>query len=309
MAKRRKLKIHRLLILIFIVAILISLIVYAASQLFKLFRDDDLGMVCAYDPLEPTVLDIEVMAEHYLLFNYATDTDYLALDPDAMIYPASLTKLMTLDTVINAGIDLNATVIIDEDDHALAYSRNASIAGLEIGEEYSLNDILHAMILPSGADACSALENYFASRGLDLVSMMNERALNLGMNDSHFANTTGLYEDDNYTTLHDLKLLLRDIYQNKDALNVVNCLTYTATNGQGFTSTIYDLGLADLNMVKVLGGKTGYTGESKLNIVVNFNNGKDDYALILAEVDDSVSYNHALDVEDILTYLYPDLVE
>ena len=220
---------------IFILVLIILISIYLLNSLYQSLNDD---YVCEYDETEGYALSLEPYSDHYYIFNVDTGTDYYAYEEDEIIYPASITKLMTLDTILNLDVPLDDEIVITYDDFDLMHTRNASVAGLIVGSSYTIEDLLYAMILPSGADACEALERYFLERDIDLVTKMNERAKELKMDNSHFVNTTGLYEDEHVTSLKDIKKLVIDLYNYDVAYDILSTFEYV-TGDEKYYSSLY----------------------------------------------------------------------
>lgn len=309
MKTRRRLKIRysRLVILIGLIALVIGSIWTTYS--FVIDNDHHGGM--EYDFKKPLTLSLDLNSQHYLIFRTDTKTDYFAYEADEVIYPASVTKLMTLDAILALNPDLTSEVVMQTEDYALMYSRNASVANLGVGYKYTIEDLLYAMILSSGADACAALERYFENQGINLVEQLNQRAMDLGMDQSHFVNVTGLFEEEQVTSLNDLKKLVLDLWQYPQAKAILSSMAYESNN-RTFYSTLNAYGVDDVGEAHVLGGKTGYTYQSKQNIVVFYEVEDHIYCMMLAEADGNPvdgEYFHADDCIDILSYLYDFLVE
>lgn len=296
--KKKRIKI----IIILISAFLISISIYLLRLQNQGFYNSN--YICEYDETKAYPLSLELYSDHYYIFNVDTGIDYYAYKEDEIIYPASITKLMTLDTILNLNVPLDDEIVVSYDDFDLMYARNASVAGLTIGSSYTIEDLLYAMVLPSGADACEALERYFLERDIDLVAKMNERAKELKMDNSHFINTTGLYEDEHVTTLKDIKKLVIDLYADEVAYDILSTFEYV-TGDEKYYSSLYHLGMDDYETVEILGGKTGYTYESKQNIMVLYRHGTYTFCMLLAEADgEEGGQYHAADVYTILDYLY-----
>lgn len=96
------------------------------------------------------------------------------------------------------------------------YAQNASMAGFLPGENAKIIDILYGNILPSGGECSIALAEYVAGSEQAFVELMNEKAKDLGMNNTHFMNATGLHNESHYTTVKDIGILLQyDSYYKK----------------------------------------------------------------------------------------------
>ena len=122
-------------------------------------------------------------------------------------YPASITKLMTALVAIENG-DLNATIQITQD--MLKGLENTSLANIQPGETYTLEQLLYGALLPSGNDAAIAIAYLVGNGNLDnFVAMMNEKAKQIGATGTHYVNPHGLSDDDHYTTAYDVYLVLQ----------------------------------------------------------------------------------------------------
>lgn len=116
--------------------------------------------------------------------------------------PASLTKLMTA-VVVAERIPRDEAVTITE--RAVA---TEGVAGrVRAGERFAAEDLMKMMLIVSSNDAAAAFADHFIEKGDDLVARMNEKAREIGMNDTHFANASGLDAEDHYSTAFDLALL------------------------------------------------------------------------------------------------------
>ena len=88
------------------------------------------------------------------------------------------------------------------------------MAGFSAGEEVSAEDLLYGVLLPSGAECCIGLAEYVAGSVDAFVELMNQKAAELGMNHTHFCNPTGLHDENHYTTVSDLAILLETVLEN-----------------------------------------------------------------------------------------------
>lgn len=248
-------------------------------------------------------LDINLYSRAYLLIRL---NDYKALygeKYDSTIYPASLTKVLTMDTLLSCFSDLGDVSSISQDQYNNLIYENASVAGLVPYRDYSLYDLLYFLILPSGADAAVAISNYFESKGLNLVDEMNKRCEALGLKDSHFTNPTGLHDDDMYTTLKDLSIIYIDCLKYEEGKRVLKTSNLKDYN---LYSTLYPLTNRSDNII-VYGGKTGYTDEAHQNIIVFYEANNRSYILLLAGAQGDSSEGssfHIKDVNTIIDYLY-----
>lgn len=127
------------------------------------------------------------------------------------IKPASTTKLMTLyiteQALAQGQIQLTDKVRVSK----MAWSRGGSRMFLKLGEQVSVQDLIEGVIVASGNDACTALAEYIAGNETSFAELMNQTAKRLGMNDSHYTDSTGLPTPDHYSTAYDLAVLARHV--------------------------------------------------------------------------------------------------
>lgn len=265
---------------------LICIIPIAAAMLFTVFsynkyhdlslalQEEEKIIISANSPSKGTgrgFSGLELFSSNAVLFDPNSGDILYGKDPNEIIYPASLTKIMTALVAIENIDDLDRSVTLKYADYAGLYEQNAAMAGFSLGETVTVRDLLYATLLPSGAEAATALANAAAGSNENFVALMNERAISLDMNNTHFVNVTGLHDDDHYTTVSDLSLLLKEASKNRDFMEPYTTLRYTTTatqqhpQGLKLTSTLVPR-LAQLNRDRepIIGNKTGYTEEAQL---------------------------------------------
>ncbi len=188
------------------------------------------------------------------------------------MYPASITKIMTslvvLDAVDAGQISLDTPVTASA--QAVDLPWNSSTAGIKAGETLTVLDLLYCDLLPSGNEACNILSEAVAGTSAQFVALMNEKAAQLGMEDTHFMNPHGLHDPEHYTTAYDIYLMASAAMENETFRTIVRTPSYTlpATNLQperviytsnGLLSNFYAIGYT---YSKAIGIKTGNTGEA-----------------------------------------------
>lgn len=150
-------------------------------------------------------------AKSYLLIDAQTGHELASLEPDQRLAPASLTKLMTAYVVFKAlsqdQIQLEDEVTISE----RAWRTGGSRMFVEVGKRVPIRDLLLGMIVQSGNDASVALAEHIAGSESVFAEMMNQSATSLGMLSSNFRNSTGLPDEQHYSTARDLATLARAI--------------------------------------------------------------------------------------------------
>lgn len=187
------------------------------------------------------------------------------------IYPASLTKMMTAIVAIENLSDMQENIELSDSMFQTLYDANASMAGFQPGEKARAIDLLYGAMLPSGAECCLGLAEQIAGSERSFVKMMNRKAKELGMDDTHFTNATGLHDENHYATVKDLAVLLDYALQNDNFREIFTSSRYSTgatskhPDGITFYSTMFaKLGNSDIIGGDILGGKTGYTGEAGL---------------------------------------------
>ena len=159
----------------------------------------------AYSAAEPP----SITSPRALMVELETDTTLFERDADERCYPASITKVMTAIVVLE-NADLDAEVTVEESDFD-ELTWDSSVADLKAGETLSVRDLLACLLLPSGNDAAYVLARYVGGGDWHaFVDLMNEKAAELGCENTHFVNPCGLHDDDHYTTARDLVTIFEE---------------------------------------------------------------------------------------------------
>lgn len=207
---------------------------------------------------------ISIDAKASLLVNGETGEVLHAENEHEKLYPASCTKIMTaLLTLENCSLD--DTVTMQSEDFT-DVNNGASSAGLKVGEQISIEDLLYCLMLPSGNEAANALARVTGGSVEDFVKMMNDRAAELGCTNTHFVNPNGLHDDEHYTSAYDLFLMAQQAMQDSTFATIVNTaqkkLPATNMNGERVIYTTNDLifsSSTDIYYDNCYGIKTGHT--------------------------------------------------
>ena len=192
---------------------------------------------------------------------------------------ASTTKIMTA-TVIIENCDLSQTVTVSKK----AAGTGGSRLGLKTGDKITIRDLLYGLLLCSGNDAAIALAETAAGSVQNFSNMMNNKAKELGLNNSHFESPHGLDSDNHYTTAYELALLADYALQNSTFRNIVGTKNYTITiNGypKNITNTNELLGSLD----GVYGVKTGFTNGANRCLVTSCKRGEMDIICVVLGCD------------------------
>ncbi len=258
----------------------------------------------------------ELSAAAAILMDTETGDIYYEQNIDEQRAPASTTKIMTALLVIEAIENGQFTL----DDSVAAYddcqqgmdedSSNASPI-IEPGEILSVRDLLYCAMLVSANEACNILAEYTAGSIGDFVTMMNEKATELGCTNTHFANPSGLEDSDHYSSARDMALIAREAVTHDSFVALCSSSSYTvdATNindSRSLTNTnkFVDPDSSYYN-ADVYGIKTGYLEVAGGCLVTAIE--KDDIgviAVILGDVvDDDGDYRYS-DTAALFTWLY-----
>jgi len=151
----------------------------------------------------------KVEASGYLLMDYHSGAVLAENNGEKRLEPASLTKIMTAYVVFKeleeGNISLQDQVLVSKK----AWKTPGSRMFIEVGKKVSVDDLIHGMIIVSGNDACVALAEHIAGSEESFVALMNKYAIELGMENTHFVNATGLPDPDHYTTPEDILKVTR----------------------------------------------------------------------------------------------------
>lgn len=200
-------------------------------------------------------------------------------DADAMRYPASTTKIMTvlLALIMTPEEELNRTVVCSERAVAVTQQEeDVTSLKLQAGEEIKLNDLLYATMIYSANDGANVIAEAVGGSIEGFVDMMNETALTMGCTSTHFTNPHGLHDDWHYTTARDLAIIARYAMQNETFRDMVSPertpYNIPATNmhrarSVSSTNELYLPGSAEkpnkYYFPESIGIKTGYTISSQ----------------------------------------------
>ena len=151
--------------------------------------------------------EINVKAKTAILQDYLSGKILYEKDPDIKIYPASMTKIMTaivaFELLKNDEITLNEKFVISEKAWRMSQSGYSSMF-IMLNDEISVENLLKGIIIISGNDACVALAEGISGSEDEFVVLMNEKAEEIGMNNTNFSNSSGIGDSNNYSTVRDI---------------------------------------------------------------------------------------------------------
>ncbi len=154
--------------------------------------------------------NIEIKARTAILQDFLSGEILYEKEPDISIYPASMTKIMTsiiaFDLIKSGDLRLDEKFIISEKAWRLSTAGYSSMFVM-VNDEVSVEDLLKGIIIASGNDACIALAEGIAGTEEEFAIMMTSKAKEIGMQNTNFANSSGINDPDNYSTVRDIMLM------------------------------------------------------------------------------------------------------
>lgn len=234
------------------------------QQTTNYFQQQSQGFLRTAMTLKP-----EVNANFAILVDADAGLVVAEKNGSAKMYPASMTKVMTLLVACEHITDLNEKLEITQDIVDYVKKEGASNCGFKAGEQVTMLDLLYGLILPSGADAALALVRRIAGSEEQFVALMNQKAQQLGISaTTHFTNCTGLYNDNHYSTAEDMAIIMRAAAQNSVAATILTTRSYTtqANNKRSTGLSFSNLFLKRID-TQTTGGqvnfaKTGYVAKA-----------------------------------------------
>lgn len=229
----------------------------------------------------------KISAESAILIDSSTEKIIYSKDAHKKMYPASITKILTAILAIE-NCNLNDIVTIPYEAISSIPS-GYTVVSLQAGEQLTVEQLLKVMLVHSANDAANAIA-YHISGSLDNFAItMNNKVSELGLENTHFTNPSGMHNENHYSTAYDLSIIMKYCMKNSTfrTLSSLKYCTIPATNKYDervFNTTnellIYDNREVESNYYYkyAIAGKTGYTTQAK-NCLISVSN-KDDLELI-----------------------------
>ncbi len=196
---------------------------------------------------------------------------------------ASTTKIMTAMVVLDNVVDVDVQLAIPRE----AVGVEGSSVYLKRNEIWSVRDLLYALMLRSGNDAAVALSIAVGGSVQGFVDMMNAKASELGLKDTHFTNPHGLHDDNHYTTAYDLAIITAEAMKNPLFKSIVSAKSYVVEGN--YTHDRYYLGNKNKMLLMMEGAdgvKTGYTKNSGRCLVSSATRGDTQLICVVLNVHD-----------------------
>ena len=233
------------------------------------------------------------------LFDLNSRTVLYAKNIHERLAPASLTKLMTAVVALKYG---NPNDVITVSSNMGNLESGAVVCGLAEGDQLTLNQALHALLIKSANDAAVAIAEHIGGSVEGFADMMNEEAQAIGATNSHFVNPHGLNAENHYVTAYDMYLIFNEALK-YDTVNEIISMTsydtvYTDKNGSEKTLSVKNTNqylagdVAAPDRVTVIGGKTGTTSAAGncLILLARDTSGNPYIAVILKSAERGILY-------------------
>ena len=216
------------------------------------------------------VANFDIKARTAILQDYYSGEVLFEKDADRVIFPASMTKIMTtmiaFDLIKNGELNLDDKFIVSENAWRLSEAGYSSMF-IMVGDEITLENLLNGIIISSGNDACVALAEGIAGTEEEFAILMTEKAREIGMENTNFANSSGINNPDNLSTVRDIMKMSNYLiknYPNFYKLFKEKEFTWDRTGGEPITQ-----GNRNPLLYKNIGAdgiKTGYLSYEKYSL-------------------------------------------
>lgn len=210
-----------------------------------------------------------VSAEAGMLVSLDTGETLYEKNIDKKMYPASLTKIMTVTLMLeNPSFDPNAKVAMNADVDRYITGTGSAVSTLKAGEEITQLDLLYYVLMSSAGDCAYLAAMTYGGTVENFVDMMNEKAAQLGLSGTHYSNPVGLHSEDTYTTVRDVRTLTEYALKNETFATACGSSRYkvAATNMSGertLSTTNFMLdSTTNYYYSYTTGVKTGFTNEA-----------------------------------------------
>lgn len=243
--------------------------------------------------------DRTIYAEAYMLINLddASCPVVAEKNADERLYPASLTKIATAMVTLNKVQDLTAVTTMSQTAYDQSVGTGAQVAGIEVGEELTIETLLYLTMVHSACDACEMLAEYVSGSKEAFVAEMNEWAKSLGCQDTNFVNPDGLHDSNHYTTARDMSLMTLEALKSPEFVKI-STATQVEFHGTTLphTNLMLQSGYVTYYYEYAQGIKTGSTTEAEYCVITKASKNGYNYLAIVMK-----SPQQAINGEDYLT--------
>lgn len=248
-----------------------------------------------------------IYSDNVYMVNTDTGRVVYELDSESLVFPASLTKIMTCILAIEHCESLDELYTIPSGIFDDIYAQGGANMNLRYGEEISVGDLIKATMIRSACDSATALACYVSGSVEEFSKLMNNKAIELGAKNTHFVNAHGLHDENHYTTAKDLFLITEYALKNQtfcDIISEYSCvIPATNKSDERNLSTTMDIENPDKEIYYpyVTGIKSGYTSEAGRCLITKATKNGETYLLITLGANRDRYYNDNMAFTDALT--------
>lgn len=206
-------------------------------------------------------LEFDLYSNNAILYNYDSDEVLYEKDADEVVSVASMTKIMTAIVLLENTDNLDTKVVLTSKHFAGLKELGVSVAGFYQGQKVTYRDLFYGIMLPSGADAVQALAIEVFGSNENLVKKMNEKATELDLKNTHFANPYGLDHKEHYSTVREISYILKYALKNETFKEMYTTRKYLTsdTNLTLYSTLVEPLKTIGKSADYIKGSKTGFT--------------------------------------------------
>lgn len=250
-----------------------------------------------------------ISSSNALLYDVTANEIVASRLGEELIYPASMTKVMSLIVIVEnlkSENALNETFTVTQEMYDRKVAEGHSGDFKTVGETMTVKDAIYAFILDSDGMMGIGLAQYIAGSESVFVNLMNEKAKEMGLEKTNFLNCTGIHHSYHYTTCRDMATIMAYAMQNPLCAEVLSREAYKTTTSV-YTSGItfyHDLLVTRfenhpvrLNTVEIVAGKTGWTGSASGYCVVSYAKGNNGHSYILVTAGAPQKFNEIDDLQ------------
>ena len=247
-----------------------------------------------------------IYSDHVYMVNTDTGKVVYELDSESIVYPASLTKVMTCILAIEH-CSLDEVVTIPSGLFDDVYADGGANINLRYGEEITVGDLIKTTMIRSACDSASALGYHVSGSIEEFAKLMNAKAIEIGATNTHFVNAHGLHDDNHYTTAKDMYLIAEYALKNQTFCDIISQYTCTvpATNKSEertvYTTIDIENPEKDNYYPYVTGVKSGYTGEAGRCLITKATKNGMSYLLVTLGANRDRYYNDNMAFTDAVT--------
>jgi len=257
------------------------------------------------------VTGFDISAQYGMLASLDTDEIIYENNIDAKLYPASITKIMTAIIILESEkYNPQAKITMTREILDMVLGTGSAVSNIREGETFYQKDLMYLILMSSAGDCTYLAAQHFGGSVDNFVKLMNDKAAELGLNNTHYTNPVGLHDAENYTTVRDIFTLTKYALKNKTFKEICETSRYTmpATNYSGertLTSTNELQNSNNANYYQYAKGvKTGFTDEAGRCLVSTASYGGYSYICILMKCPNDGTGKHFKDSVELYRWAF-----